>query len=142
MAYLPSPEVVVPNPPLRVRDVDRRPEVISKGAPHAVVAVDRDRVIDAERARLLDDVVDGSLEEFGLFPGREVTALVDVNPCSATWVASSITFARTRGTRTGLGPARLPLGCAVHRSGRQGLGPPGGQGARFEGIPDGASFDS
>jgi hypothetical protein len=79
MAYLPSPEVVVPNPPLRVRDVDRRPEVISKGAPHAVVAVDRDRVIDAERARLLDDVVDGSLEEFGLFPGREVTALVDVN---------------------------------------------------------------
>jgi len=71
MAYLPSPEVVVPNPPLRVRDVDRRREVISKGAPHGVVAVDRDRVIDAERARLLDDVVDGSLEEFGLFPGRE-----------------------------------------------------------------------
>jgi hypothetical protein len=54
--------VVIPNPPLGVRHVDRWPEMIREGAPHGVVAVDRDRVLDAEGARLCDDVVDVALE--------------------------------------------------------------------------------
>ena len=55
-------EVVEADPPLRVGDVDRRPVVIGEGAPDAVVAVDRDRVLDAEGARLRDDVVEVPLE--------------------------------------------------------------------------------
>ena len=55
-------EVVVPDPPLRVGDVDRWPIVIVEGAPDAVVTVDRDRIPDAEGLRVRDDVVELVLE--------------------------------------------------------------------------------
>ena len=59
---LPLTEVMEADPPLCVGDVDGRPEVIREGAPDAVVAVDRDRVLDAEGPRVRDDVVQVPLE--------------------------------------------------------------------------------
>ena len=47
-------EVVVPDPSLGIGEVDRRPEVVGERPPDPVVAVDRDRVLDPEGARLRD----------------------------------------------------------------------------------------
>ena len=55
-------EMVVPNPTLRVGEVQRRPVVVGEGAPDGVVVVDRDRVVDSEVARLRLDVVQVVLE--------------------------------------------------------------------------------
>ena len=62
IAYSPSPKWWKRIRPSAVGDVERRPEVVVEGAPDAVVAVDRDRVLDAEVARLRDDVVEVPLE--------------------------------------------------------------------------------
>ena len=43
-------EVVVPDAPCRVREVDRRPVVVREGAPDGVVAIDRDRVSTPRRS--------------------------------------------------------------------------------------------
>ncbi len=55
-------EMVVPDAALGIRDVQRRPEVVRERCPHPVVAVDGDRVLDAEAARPRNDVVDVALE--------------------------------------------------------------------------------
>ena len=55
-------EVVVSDAAVGVRDVERRPEVIRERLPDSIVAVDGDRVLDPERARSSDDVVDVPLE--------------------------------------------------------------------------------
>ena len=55
-------EVVVADPALGIGDVRRRPEVVVERLPDAVVAVDGDRIVDAEAARPRDDVVDVPLE--------------------------------------------------------------------------------
>src|SRR2546423_11946219 len=39
-------EVMMPDPPLRVGEVQRGPVVVVEGGPYPVVVVDRDRVID------------------------------------------------------------------------------------------------
>ena len=44
-------EVVEPDASLGVGEVDRGPEVVGERLPDAVLAVDRDRVLDAQRAR-------------------------------------------------------------------------------------------
>jgi hypothetical protein len=55
-------EVVVPDPALRVCEVDGRPVPVGEGAPHPVVAVERDRVLDSHGLRGLADVLDLALE--------------------------------------------------------------------------------
>ena len=55
-------EVVVADPSLGVGDVQGRPVVVGERLPDAVVAVDRDRVVDLELPRPRDDVVDVPLE--------------------------------------------------------------------------------
>jgi hypothetical protein len=54
--------MVVSDAALGVRDVQRRPEMIRERLPDLIVAVDSDRILDAEGARLRDDVVDVPLE--------------------------------------------------------------------------------
>src|SRR5262249_26117323 len=51
-------EVVVPDPPLRVRDVDGGPIVVGERLPDAVLAVDRDRITDSVLLNRPADVVD------------------------------------------------------------------------------------
>ena len=58
-------EVVVSDPPLGVRDVERRPEVVREGLPDPVVAVDRDRVLDAEGREAAQSRTTSTV-----FPGR------------------------------------------------------------------------
>src|SRR4029078_12134741 len=53
---------MVPKAPFGIGEVDRRPEVVRERAPHAVVAVDCDRELDALATRVLADVVDVVLE--------------------------------------------------------------------------------
>ena len=55
-------EVVEADPALGVGEVHAPARSGCERAPDAVVAVDRDRVLDAEVARLRDDVVDVALE--------------------------------------------------------------------------------
>jgi hypothetical protein len=61
-SYSPSPKLVVPDPALRVCEVDGRPIPVGEGAPHPVVAVERDRVLDSHRLHGLADVLDLALE--------------------------------------------------------------------------------
>ena len=55
-------EVVEADPSLAVGEVHRRPEVVRERLPDPVVAVDRDGILDAEVARVRDDVVEVPLE--------------------------------------------------------------------------------
>src|ERR671925_766682 len=55
-------EVVVPDPALRVCEVDGRPIAVGEGPPHPVVAVERDRVLDSHGLHGLADVLDLALE--------------------------------------------------------------------------------
>jgi hypothetical protein len=55
-------EVVVPDPALRIREVDGRPVPVREGAPHPVVAVECDRVIHSHGLHGLADVVNLTLE--------------------------------------------------------------------------------
>ena len=55
-------EVVVADPALRVGDVDGGPVVVRERLPDRVVAVERDRVVDAQVLRGPADVVDVALE--------------------------------------------------------------------------------
>src|SRR5215212_7342468 len=55
-------EVVVPDPALRVCEVDRRPVPVGECAPDPVVAVERDRVLDPQGLHGLADVVNLVLE--------------------------------------------------------------------------------
>ncbi len=67
------------DPPLDIRDVHGRPEVIRECAPDRVVVVERDRVLDAEGTRLRDDVVEVPLEaEFGRVDAHDRQAGVRV----------------------------------------------------------------
>src|SRR5829696_1214818 len=72
-------EVVVLDPAFGVADVDRRPVVVVECAPDAVVAVERDRVVDPHVGRGPADVVDVSLErELGRVHADDDEALVAV----------------------------------------------------------------
>ena len=55
-------EVVMPDMPLRVSEVQGRPVVIGEGAPYRVVVVDRDRVVDPHVLHRPADVVGVVLE--------------------------------------------------------------------------------
>jgi hypothetical protein len=55
-------EVVVSDLALRVCEVDGRPVTVGEGAPHPVVAIERDRVLDSHGLRGLADVLDLPLE--------------------------------------------------------------------------------
>jgi hypothetical protein len=55
-------KAVVPNLPLAVDEVERRPVVVAEGGPDGVVVVDRDRVVDPQVVDLLADVVEVVLE--------------------------------------------------------------------------------
>ena len=55
-------EVVVPDPALRVCEVDGRPVPVGEGAPDPVVAVEGDRVLDPHGLRGLADVFGLALE--------------------------------------------------------------------------------
>jgi hypothetical protein len=55
-------EVVVADPALRVCEVDGRPIPVGEGAPHPIVAVERDRVPDSHGLCGLADVLDLALE--------------------------------------------------------------------------------
>ena len=55
-------EMVVPDPALGIGEVDRRPEVVLERAPHAVVVVDRDRLVTPACATCGGDVVEVPLE--------------------------------------------------------------------------------
>ena len=77
-------EMVEADPPVPIGEVQRRPEVVVQGTPDPVVAVDRDRVLDAEGARLGDDVVAVALEaELGRMDADDGEADVRVSrrPC-------------------------------------------------------------
>ena len=94
---LPFPEVVEADPPLAIGDVHGRPEVVVEGAPDPVVAVDRDRVLDAEGARMGDDVVDVMLEaELGRVDTdhRQPGVRVLRGPCTDIWRRSQPVDAR------------------------------------------------
>ncbi len=58
-------KVVIPDPSLRVGDIDRGPVCVVERAPHRVVVVDRDRIVDPHLLRraadVLDLVLDGEL---------------------------------------------------------------------------------
>jgi hypothetical protein len=59
-------EVVVPDPALRNGEVQGRPVVVGEGAPHRVVVVESDRVIDPHVLHRAADVAEFVLEpEFG-----------------------------------------------------------------------------
>src|SRR5690348_16807469 len=55
-------EVVMPDPPLRVPEVESRPEVVVEGTPYLVVAVDRDGVVNPHVLHGAADVVGVVLE--------------------------------------------------------------------------------
>src|SRR5215218_7162138 len=72
-------EVVVADPPLLVRDVQRRPEVIGEGAPDGVVAIKRNWVIHPHLPGGRDHVVDVALEaELGRMNPDHAQALIVV----------------------------------------------------------------
>ena len=55
-------EVVMPDAPLRVGEVQGRPVMVVEGAPYRVVVVDRDRVADPDLPHGPADVIDVVLE--------------------------------------------------------------------------------
>jgi hypothetical protein len=55
-------ELMLTNASPRVDEIERRPVVVVEGAPDCVVAVERDRVLDAHLSRSPTDVLDIALE--------------------------------------------------------------------------------
>jgi hypothetical protein len=55
-------EVVVPDPPLRVCDVEGRPVPVGEGGPYPVVALERDQALDSHGPSGLADVLNLALE--------------------------------------------------------------------------------
>src|SRR3712207_1415565 len=92
-------EVVVPDPSLLIRDVQRRPVVIGEGAPDGVVAIERDRVIHPHVPGGRDHVVDVPLEPElgGMNPDHDqVLILVFRGPLTHVWQRSQPVDARVR----------------------------------------------
>src|SRR3712207_6001253 len=121
-------EVVVADPSLLVRDVQRRPVVIGEGAPDGVVAIERDRVIHPHVPGGRDHVVDVPLEpELGCVNPDHGQALILVfrGPLAHVRQRSQPVDARVRpelhrddASAEPLGPQRLrvePSGRALER---------------------------
>jgi hypothetical protein len=99
IGYSPSPKLKSDSAFL-VGEVDRRPEVVREGAPNGIVAVDRDGELNAEVARLGDDVVDVLLEaELGRVDADHGQAVVPVLGCPGPQVGE-----RAQPVDAGVGP--------------------------------------
>ena len=48
----------VPDAPVRVDEILRRPVIVMEGTPNDVLAIDRDRIVDSQRFGLAADVVE------------------------------------------------------------------------------------